>query len=148
AIGIEFDNHVRAFVGNPDVVILVDFDGVGEGPGVKMVADFAENFSVWRKFKELRGGGGVGGSSGVAAGEDENVALRIDGNASGFAEIDIWRKFQEIRSGMEADFGRLLGEEWSGYEKERSKNRPFHVMQPRGFINFVHASYADFANQS
>ncbi len=46
AFGVEFDDHVRAFVGDPDVVVLVDLDGVGEGPSVKMMADFAQEFSI------------------------------------------------------------------------------------------------------
>jgi hypothetical protein len=100
-----------------------------------MVADFAEKFSVGSEFEELRGSGGVRGPGRVTAGEDKNVALRIDGDAGGFAEIDIWRRLQEIGDGMEADLGRLLGKKRSGYEKEQKKNRPFHVMQPRGFIN-------------
>jgi len=44
AFGIEFDDHVGAFIGDPDVVVLIDLDGVREGPGVEMVADLAEKF--------------------------------------------------------------------------------------------------------
>src|SRR5260370_37193513 len=46
----EFDNHVRAFVGDPNVVVPIDLDGVGKGPGGKMMADLAEKFSVGVKF--------------------------------------------------------------------------------------------------
>src|SRR6266581_1239090 len=37
AFGVELDDHVGAFVGGPNVVVPIDFDGVGEGPGVEMV---------------------------------------------------------------------------------------------------------------
>jgi hypothetical protein len=93
-----------------------------------MVADFAEKFSVGRKFKELSGSGGIRRSSRVAAGKDEDVALRIDGDASGFAEINIRRKFQEIGDGVEANFGRLLGEKRSGGEKEQNKKGALHLI--------------------
>src|SRR5207245_1890458 len=119
AFGIELDHHVGTFIRDPDVVVLVDFDGMSEGPGVEMMADFAEKFSVGRKFEELRGSGTVGGAGRVAAGEDEDMAFRIDGNAGGFAEINIGRKFQEVRDRVEADFGRLLGEKRSGGENEQ-----------------------------
>src|SRR2546422_4816398 len=123
AFGIELDNHVGAFVGDPDVVVLIDFDGVGEGPGVEVVADFAEEFSVGSKFEELRGSGGVGGAGGVAAREDEDVAFRIDGDTGGFAEINIGRKLQEVGGGMEKDFGRLLGGKRGSSEEEQNKDR-------------------------
>jgi len=133
AFGIELDDHVGTFVGDPDVVVFVDFDGVGEGPGVQVVADFAEKFSVRSEFEELRRSGGVGGARSVTAREHEDVALGIDGSAGGFAEIDVRREFQDVRDGMEADLWRLLSEKRNSYEKEQNKNRAFHVRQPREF---------------
>src|SRR5216684_3328402 len=109
AFGIKFDDHVRAFVGDPDVVVLVDFYGVREGPSVKVMADFAEKFSVGSELEELRGSGGIGGAGGVGAGEYEDVAFRIDGDTGDFAEMGVGRKFQEIRDGVKTDFGGLLG---------------------------------------
>src|SRR2546425_4760381 len=126
-IGIELDDHVRAFVGDPDVVVLIDFDGVGERPGVEVVADFAEEFSVGSKFEELRGSGGVGGAGGGAARENGDVAFRIDGDTGGFAEINIGGELQGVGDGMEKGFWRLMGEKRSGSKKEQNKNRSFHV---------------------
>jgi hypothetical protein len=38
AVGIELDDHVRTFVGYPDIVSVVDLYEVGIGPGVHIVA--------------------------------------------------------------------------------------------------------------
>jgi len=51
------------------------------------------------------------------------MAFRIDGNASGFAEIDFGRKFRKSGTGVESDFGRLLGKEWEQQRKEAEQTR-------------------------
>src|SRR5260370_39529150 len=84
---MELDDHVGAFVGDPDVVVTVDSNGVSERPSVEIVADLAEEFSVRAKFEELGGGGSVGGATGVAARGDEDGALGGGGDAHSFAEI-------------------------------------------------------------
>src|SRR5579863_5279958 len=43
---IEPDDHVGALVDGPDIVVLVDAHGVGERPGVQILADFAEIVAV------------------------------------------------------------------------------------------------------
>src|SRR5207248_4847218 len=108
AFGSELDHHVRALVGHPDVVVLVDFHGVGKGPSVKMMAHLADEFSVWGKLEQLRRGGTVGWSGGAAARKYKNVPFGIDRDSRGFAKIKIRRKLQKIRDGLEADFRRLL----------------------------------------
>src|SRR5712664_3607128 len=133
AFGIELDDHVRAFIRDPDVVVLVDFDGVREGPGVEVVADFAEKFSVGSEFEELRGTRSIGGAGAVGTGEDEDVSFRIDGDAGGFAEMEIGRKFQEVGNRVVADFGRLLGEKRNSHEKKQNEDGAFHVIAPRDF---------------
>src|SRR5713226_9063397 len=133
AFKVELDDHVGAFVGDPDVVVLVDFHGLGEGPGVEVVADLADEFSVGSKLEELRGAGCIGRAGAVAAREDEDVAFGIDGDASDFAEMDVGRKLQEVGNGVEANFGGLLGEKRSGHEKKQNKKGAFHVIQPRDF---------------
>ena len=114
AFGIEFDDHVGAFVSYPNVVVLVDLNGMGEGPGVEMLADLAEKFSVGGEFEELRGRAAVGGTAAVATRENEDVAFGIHGDAGGFTEMEVGRKFQEVGDGVETDFGRLLGESRDG----------------------------------
>src|SRR6266851_4488289 len=102
--------RLGAFVGDPNVVVLVDFHGVSEGPGVEVVAYFAEKFSVGSEFEELRGACSIGRAGAVAAGEDEDVPLGIHGDARGFAKVEIGRKFQKVGDRVETDLGRLLGE--------------------------------------
>ena len=52
ALGIELDDHVRAFVRGPDVVLLVDPHRVRERPGVQVVADLANVFAVGDRTPE------------------------------------------------------------------------------------------------
>src|SRR5258708_1271267 len=85
ALGIELDNHVGAFVGDPDVVVLVDLHGVREGPGVEVVADFAEIFSVGGELEELRGARSISGAGAIATREDKDGAFGIHGHAGGLA---------------------------------------------------------------
>src|SRR5205823_4140840 len=108
AFGSELDHHVRALVGHPDVVVLVDFHGVSKGPGVEMMTNLADKFSVRRKLEQLGGGCAVGWSRGTAARKYKNVPFGIDRDSRGFAKIKIRRKLQKIRDGLEADFRRLL----------------------------------------
>ena len=67
ALGIELDHHVRALVDDPDVVLLVDAHGVGERPGVQVLADLADELACRVELQQLRRGRGVGGPAGVAA---------------------------------------------------------------------------------
>ena len=92
-----------------------------EGPRVKIVADFADKFSVGRELEQLRGARAVGRTGGVAAREDEDVAFRIDGDAGDFAEMDVRRKFQEIGRRRKWNFGWLLRESRSGHETEQEQ---------------------------
>ena len=69
-----------------------------------MVADLAEEFSVSGELEELRSARAVGGTGGIAAREDEDVALRIDGDAGGFTEMKVRRKLQEVGDRLETDF--------------------------------------------
>ncbi len=77
ALGIELDDHVGAFVGDPNVVFFIDAHGMGEGPSVEVVANLAKELSVRGKFEKLSRGGSVGGTAGVAAREDEDVSLGV-----------------------------------------------------------------------
>src|SRR5438874_12898379 len=82
AFGIELDDHVRALVGHPDVVVPVDFHGVSKGPGVESMTNLADNLSVRRKVEQLRGGCAVRWSRGTAARKYNNVPFAIDADAA------------------------------------------------------------------
>ena len=91
--GVELDDHVGALVGDPDVVVFVDADGVGVGPGIEIVADLAKVGAVGGKFEEL----GSGCSSRPARWrlprvktQGKDVSLGVDGDAGGgLAEVEI-----------------------------------------------------------
>ena len=93
---VELDHHVGSFVGDPDVVLPIDFHAVRVGPGVEPVADLAQELAIRRELEKLRGAGGIGWSARVATRENENVSLGIDRHASNFAEIHVRRKLQEF----------------------------------------------------
>ena len=107
ALRVEPDHHVGAFVGDPDVVGAVDLDGVGERPGVEVAADLADEIAVAVELEELRGGGGIGRAFGVAAVEDEDVALRVHRHAGDFAEIEVVRQFSGNRARNRRGFAAL-----------------------------------------
>jgi hypothetical protein len=46
ACGVEFDDHVRALIRDPEVVVLVHLHRVRERPGIQVVSDLAKEFSV------------------------------------------------------------------------------------------------------
>ena len=104
ACGVELDDHVGAFVGDPDVVLWIDSDGVREGPCVEVVPDLAKVGAVGGELEELCGACAVGGASGVAAREDEDVPFGVDRDAGGLAKVDVGRKLEKIGDGVERDF--------------------------------------------
>src|SRR5262249_51510085 len=53
---VDFDDHVRAFVDRPDVVVLVDAHRMGESPAVKTLADFAHENPFLIELEQLRRG--------------------------------------------------------------------------------------------
>ena len=82
-----------------------------ERPGVQVLPDLANELAVLVELEELRGRGRIGRSDGIAAIEDEDVTLGVDGHSGGFAEIEVRRQLQHVDVGVVPDFGdRLLGE--------------------------------------
>ena len=98
SLRIELDHHVGAFVSDPDVVLGVDFDAVGIGPGVEVVADLTQKLAIGIEFQKLCGGRAVRRPDGIAdARENEDVFFGIHGDAGNLAEIYVGRKLQEVR---------------------------------------------------
>ena len=127
ALGIELDDHVRAFIDGPEVVLRVDSDRVREGPGVQVVADFAHELAILIELKDLRGGGSVRRAGGVATREHVNLALGIHGDPGGFTKVQIVGQLEEIRIGVERDFGHGLLRETCGREQaEQGERGSFH----------------------
>src|SRR5271154_6611760 len=110
AVRRELDDHVRAFVGHPDIVAAVDLYGMRERPGVEVTADLAQKPPVGAEFEQLSRGGAVGGPRRVPAREREDMPLRIERNAGDFAKIDVGRQAQRIRNGIIGDRRDRVGE--------------------------------------
>ena len=100
ALRIEFHNDVRTFVRDPNVVFGIYFDRVRVGPSVEVVSDLAHEITALVELQKLRGGGAVGRTCGIAAREDEDVAVGINGDAGDFAEVHVGRELQEIGNGV------------------------------------------------
>ena len=54
AVGTELDDHVRAFVGHPDVVVLVDANRVGEARRVVVRAPLLDELQVLVELEQHR----------------------------------------------------------------------------------------------
>ena len=65
ALGRELHHHVRALVGDPDIVLSVDPDRMGEGPGIKILSDLPEVIAVLVEFQKLRSARPISGVSSV-----------------------------------------------------------------------------------
>src|SRR3984893_14453028 len=129
ALRIEPDDHVRALVRGPDVVILVDSHRVREGPGVQVVTNLTNEFSIGGKLKQLRGACGIGGARGITTREDEDVSLGIYGHAGDFTEIQIFGKLQQIGNRIKRNFrSRRLSEQphWRNHKNRERERKAFH----------------------
>src|SRR5690242_6752608 len=54
-IGIELDDHVRAFIHDPDVILRIHANGVGENETVKTLTDLTDILAALVEFKKTRG---------------------------------------------------------------------------------------------
>ncbi len=80
AFGVELDDHVRAFVHGPDVVLRIDAHRVREHEAVQALADFADEGALLIEFEQARP---------LAARVDEDVSLGVGGDADAFAEVEV-----------------------------------------------------------
>src|SRR5215510_3984683 len=110
---IEFDDHVRALVDRPNIVVLVDAHRMGESPTVKTLADFAHENAVLIELEQLRGGGCVSRAArAVGPCKHEYVTLRVNGHARNLAEIHSVGKLGEIGDGIKCEFRHVLLQNW------------------------------------
>ena len=116
----ELDHHIRALVGDPDIVLGVDLHRVRERPGIEVMADLPQIIAVGVKLEQLRRRRGVSRAGRIASMQHEDVALRIDRDAGNFAQVEVGRQVQKIRDKFIRD-GRdfLSGGEISGREADR-----------------------------
>src|SRR5213079_164060 len=127
SLRIEFNDHVRTLVGNPDVVLAIDFDRVRVRPRVEVVADLAHELAVRAKLEKLRSTRPIGRPRRIATRENKDVSLGIDCHACHFPKIQIGGKFQKVRNRTVTNYrprGRL-SKKRSGHKKQKKKG-PSH----------------------
>ncbi|HEV7636856.1 MAG TPA: hypothetical protein VGO54_15625 [Bradyrhizobium sp.] len=76
---------------------------MAEPPGVKVLADLADELSLAIEFQQLGRRRAEGRAVGIAARQHENVALGIEGDAGHLAEIHVGREPKRIGDGIEGD---------------------------------------------
>ena len=123
ALRVELDDHVRAFIRYPDVLFRIDLDRMAVRPCVQIVAYLANVPAVRAELEKLRGGRRVRRTRGIAARQNENMSLAVDGHAGCFSKIDIRRKLQEIGDRSVFDHRRLLGAESKVQQQEQRKQQ-------------------------
>src|SRR5476649_2791387 len=109
AVGRELDDHVRAFVGDPDIVLAIHLDHMRERPGIEVAADLADEPAVGCELKELSGSGTVGRARGVAPRQHEDMAFGVQRDARTFTEIGITRQMHWIRNRVVGDGADRIG---------------------------------------
>src|SRR5581483_4897094 len=148
AFRVEPDDHVRPFVHGPDVVVPVYAHRVRIRPRVKVFADLADEPAVGAEFEQLGGTRPVSGARRVAAGEDEDVFLRVDRDAYDLAQMQVRRELEKVGYRFVWDFRRrcdgLLTECESTKADQCNKRTEFHGRLLRYFRvrkdSFVFAS--------
>ena len=102
---VHADDHVRALVDGPDVVVLVDADRMRERPAVQVLADLADELAFRAELQQLGGRGPERRARGAArAREHVHATLRVDCHARHFAEVPTRGELEEVRNGLERDF--------------------------------------------
>src|SRR5262249_2552041 len=97
ALGVELDDHVRHLIDNPDVVLRIDADLLGEQERIDILADLANELAVAIELQQPRAAVGKrargADRNGRMAGPrvDENIALGIGRDATDFAEVNVVR---------------------------------------------------------
>jgi hypothetical protein len=105
-------------------------------PGVKVLADLADEAAVGIELPQL--GGGIGEGRPVARSatvEDENVALGIDRDAGRLAHIEIGRQLEEIGHRVVGDergrlLRRLLGHGGRAQQRDNGEQKVLHRVLP------------------
>ena len=54
ALRVKLDDHVRAFVDGPDIIVLINADTMRFRPGIQTLADFARKIAALIELEQLR----------------------------------------------------------------------------------------------
>ena len=120
----ELDDHIRAFVDCPDIVVSIDPHAVSKGPCVKTLADFPDEFSLGTKLEQLCGGRRVSGSvRAVRARKHIDVPFGVHRDARHLAEIHLGWKLEELGDRFERNvWCSLLRQCRCGKQRRRDKS--------------------------
>jgi len=131
--GIELDHHVRSLVDDPDVVLGIDTNTVGELESVVPFPDFPDERAVLIELEQP----GVG-----AARVDEDMPLGIGRDTNRLAQVHAGRELQEGADLMR-DFGDVLrfglvlrngrAGEQHGDDDEKERQASLHLSSPNDF---------------
>ena len=86
-IGIELDDHVRALIHNPDVILRIHTDRMGKNEPIQTLADLTDILPRLIELKETRRGtyedpiGSQGRIDGASPGINVNMPLGVGGHA-------------------------------------------------------------------
>src|ERR1051326_2183108 len=116
ALGIEFDDHIGAFVNGPDIVLRVDSYGVSEYKAVETLADFPDEGAILIDLKQARP---------LAPRVDKDVSLGVGRNADALTKKQVRGKLEEVRDRFVGNLGYVLD---FGARGERSRRK---VLSPR-----------------
>jgi hypothetical protein len=109
ALRIEANDHVRALVDGPDVVVPIDAHAVRLRPRIQPLADLAYEIALLIELEELgRGRAKRRAVRAIRAREDEHVAARVHRHAGDLAEVHACRKVGVVGDRREGDLGRAL----------------------------------------
>src|SRR4029077_9916443 len=86
AVRVELNDHSGTFVNHPDIVVLIDADGVREGSGVVIRSPQLYKLQVLVELEQLGGRATTRTAAGASARIHKQVALGILGNSFGFTE--------------------------------------------------------------
>ena len=135
SLRVEPDDHVRALVDGPDVVVPIDAHAVRLRPGIETLADLAYEIAVLIEFEELgRSGTERRAVRAVRAREDEYVAARVHCHARDLAEVHARRKIGVVGDRREGNLGHaLLRERRPGEKHRHRKQMSLHCFLPFGW---------------
>jgi len=111
AVLVELHDQVGGLVNHPDVVLRVDTDDVREHEAVDADPDLADEGALVVELEQARAAvredarPAERGGRRPRARVDEDVALRVGGDARHFTEIQLVGQLQEVRHRVERNLG-------------------------------------------